>query len=91
MPEVHFLIELPDGGTRRCYSPSTVVRDHFAPGQTLTVSDFVERSRRALAEASERVRVRYGFVCSSAASELAEIEHCCRRYEPDSCVRILSI
>ncbi len=33
-----------------------------------TVADFVERSGRALAEASDRVRARFGFACTSAAA-----------------------
>lgn len=32
MPEMYFDVRWPDGPTQRCYSPSTIVRDCFAPG-----------------------------------------------------------
>ncbi len=91
MPEVLFTIQLPDGAEKQCYSPSTVVRDYFAAGEELPVAEFLERSRKAFAEASERVRAKYGFSCSSAASQLAEIEATTRSFPRDGTVRILSI
>ena len=91
MPEVLFTIELPDGARKECYSPSTVVRDYFAAGEELSVAEFLQRSREALAEASERVRAKFGFSCSSAASQLAEIETWTRAYSPDATVRVLTI
>ena len=91
MPEVLFTIQLPDGATKECYSPSTVVRDYFTTGEEMDVSEFLTRSRKALAEASERVRAKYGFACSSAASQLADLEHTARAYPADGTVRIVSI
>jgi uncharacterized repeat protein (TIGR04042 family) len=91
MPEVIFTIELPDGATKECYSPSSVVRHHFAKGEEMPLSEFVRRSRKALAEASERVRSKFGFGCSSAASQLSEIEHWSRIYTQDAVIRIVSI
>ncbi|MGB8168357.1 MAG: MSMEG_0570 family nitrogen starvation response protein [Chthoniobacteraceae bacterium] len=91
MPEVLFTIQLPDGVEKQCYSPSTVVRDYFSAGEELSVADFLTRSRAALAEASERVRAKYGFSCSSAMSQLAEIEQTTRDYPPAGIVRIVSI
>ena len=91
MPTVLFTIELPDGLIKECYSPSTVVRDYFTTGEEMAVSEFLERSRRALAEASERVRVKFGFSCSSAASQLEDIELFTRNYKPDEIVRILHV
>lgn len=91
MPEVLFTIELPDGVQKQCYSPSTVVRDYFSAGEKMPVAEFRDRSRQALAEASERVRAKFGFSCSSAASQLAEIEQFTRAYSGDQTVRILSI
>lgn len=91
MPEVLYTIELPDGVRKECYSPSTVVRDYFHAGEEMDVTEFRQRSRKALAEASERVRVKFGFSCSSAASQLAEIEQFTRAYSGDQTVRILSI
>ena len=91
MPEVLFTVQLPDGVTKNCYSPSTVVRNHFAEGEEMPVAEFLARSRKALAEASERVRAKFGFSCSSAASQLADIEQWTRAYPGDATVRILHI
>jgi uncharacterized repeat protein (TIGR04042 family) len=91
MPEVFFTIELPDGATRECYSPSTVVRRYFAKGEEMALAEFVRRSRKALAEASERVRTKFGFGCSSAAAQLGEIERWSRSYTHDAVIRIVSI
>jgi uncharacterized repeat protein (TIGR04042 family) len=74
MPEMHFLIEWPDGRRDRCYSPSYVVADHLEVGREYAVADFVERAARALSLASDRVRERYGFACSSALDQLASLE-----------------
>ncbi|ROO60578.1 putative repeat protein (TIGR04042 family) [Micromonospora sp. Llam0] len=74
MPEMHFLVRWPDGAIQRCYSPSTVIEDFLVPGEVYPLADFVERSRQALGVASDRVRAKYGFACSSAADQLAEIE-----------------
>jgi uncharacterized repeat protein (TIGR04042 family) len=91
MPEVLFTIELPDGVTKDCYSPSSIVRNYFAEGEEMAVSEFLARSRQALAAASERVRAKFGFSCSSAASQLADIEQFTRHYSPDGIVRILHV
>jgi len=91
MPEVYFSVQLPDGQTRQCYSPSTVVQRYFQSGEELTVAKFVARSREALQEASERVRAKYGFACTSAAMQITAIESFAKPFPPDSLVRILSI
>ena len=91
MPEVTFTIQLPDGETRECYSPSTVVRDYFGPGEEMPAAEFLERSRKALGEASERVRAKYGFGCASAAAQLASIEEWVRDSPGGGVVRILHI
>jgi uncharacterized repeat protein (TIGR04042 family) len=80
MPVMHFLIRWPDGVEANCYSPSTVVGEFFAPGQTYAVDDFVARSREALHIGSERVREKYGFACSAALDQLARIEEDARRF-----------
>ena len=74
MPERYVLVRWPDGGAQRIYSPSTVVEDFFSAGQRMPVGDFVAVSRRALTEASERVRQGYGFPCGNAARSLADVE-----------------
>ncbi|MBR0656789.1 MSMEG_0570 family nitrogen starvation response protein [Plastoroseomonas arctica] len=74
MPEMRFDITWPDGMAERCYSPSLVIKDHFAPGESYAVSDFLVRARTALREASARVEARYGFPCSLALGQLARLE-----------------
>lgn len=91
MPEVLFTIQLPGGETRECYSPSTVVRQYFGKGEEMPAGEFLTRSRKAMAEASERVRARHGFGCASAAAQLAAIEQWVRACPGDGIVRILNI
>ena len=91
MPETYFTIQLPDGGRKECYSPSSVVKKFFREGEEMPVSDFVSRSREALADASERVRRKFGFSCSAAAAQMADIEQSMRAYAPEATVRVLSI
>ncbi|HEY5752627.1 MAG TPA: MSMEG_0570 family nitrogen starvation response protein [Chthoniobacterales bacterium] len=91
MPEVHFTIELPDGVEKYCYSPSTIIRSHFSAGEKMPASEFLRRSRAALTEASDRVRAKYGFACTSAAAQIADFEHTFRAYPADGIVRILTI
>ncbi|WIX80057.1 MSMEG_0570 family nitrogen starvation response protein [Amycolatopsis carbonis] len=74
MPEVVFRVRWPDSSVQRCYSPSTVVEEHFTAGEAYPVAEFVERSRAALTLASERVLARFGFPCLRAAAQLADIE-----------------
>ncbi|MET3497988.1 MSMEG_0570 family nitrogen starvation response protein [Variovorax boronicumulans] len=75
MPVMHFHVRWPDASETRCYSPSSVVRDFLAPGERYALQDFLQRARGALGAASERVRAKYGFACSQAMDQLAEIEH----------------
>jgi uncharacterized repeat protein (TIGR04042 family) len=91
MPEIVFTVQLPDGITKECYSPSTVVLKHFRQGEEMSVAEFLARSRKAFPAASERVRAKFGFACSSAAAELAAIEEWTRSYASDATVRILHI
>jgi uncharacterized repeat protein (TIGR04042 family) len=72
---MHFRVRWPDASETRCYSPSSVVRDYLAPGERYALDDFMRRTREALGMASERVRAKYGFACSQAMDQLAEIEH----------------
>ena len=57
MPVMHFRVQWPDGTEANCYSPSTVVGEFLAAGESYALSEFVERSREALQIGSERVRV----------------------------------
>jgi uncharacterized repeat protein (TIGR04042 family) len=74
MPAMHFHLRWPDGSTARCYSPSLVIKDYFAPGDSVPLPEFLRRIREALSIASERVRAKYGFACSMALDQLAQIE-----------------
>ena len=91
MPEVIFTIQLADGTTKECYSPSTVVQRYFVVGEEMPVAEFLVRSRKALNAASERVRAKFGFSCSSASSQLAEIERWISAEPNHATIRIISI
>ena len=74
MPAMHFHLRWPDGHQTRCYSPSLVIKDYFEPGAAYPLGDFMQRVGEALHIASERVRAKYGFACSMAMDQLAQIE-----------------
>ncbi len=74
MPEMHFRVCWPDQSESLCYSPSLVIKDFLVLGQSYPLHEFVNLSREALEIASERVRQKYGYTCSSAMSQLSEIE-----------------
>lgn len=74
MPEMRFVIAWPDGREETCYSPSLIIRDFFEEGQTYPIRDFLDRSRKALTIASDRVEAKYGYPCSLARGQLARIE-----------------
>jgi uncharacterized repeat protein (TIGR04042 family) len=80
MPVMHFHVRWPDASETRCYSPSLVVRDYLEPGRRYALDDFLQRTREALGIASERVRAKYGFACSQAMDQLAEIEGIAARF-----------
>jgi putative flavoprotein involved in K+ transport len=93
MPEMHFLVEWPNGEREMLYSPSYVVEDHLVVGQDYPISDFLERVRRALRAASDRVEARYGFACSSALDQLKAIEAVAKGVPPtyrDARVKVLA-
>jgi uncharacterized repeat protein (TIGR04042 family) len=57
----------------------------------MPVTEFVTRSRKAFSEASERVRARFGFYCSSASAQLADIERWTLEYPDNATIRIIHI
>ncbi|SAL37409.1 hypothetical protein AWB73_03723 [Caballeronia turbans] len=93
MPVMHFRIRWPDGVEANCYSPSTVVSEYFAVGESYAVGDFVARSREALNIGSQRVREKYGFACSAALDQLARIEDDAGRFADahDARVTVLAL
>ena len=74
MPAVNFTVRWPDGIEDQCYSPSTVLCEHFKSGQEMTLADFVKKADKALNLASERVAAKYGYHCSSASDQLYTIK-----------------
>jgi uncharacterized repeat protein (TIGR04042 family) len=93
MPELHFSVQWPDGSSCSYYSPSTTVRDHLTVGTRYSVSEFVTRARTAMHVASERVRAKFGYTCSSAMDTLAQIEAAADSFDsaPDARVTVLAI
>lgn len=81
MPEVRFVVRWPDDTVSDCYSPSTVIRDYLQAGERYPLADFVARSTDALTIASERVRLKYGYACSSAAAQLHDIVTAASRFD----------
>jgi uncharacterized repeat protein (TIGR04042 family) len=91
MPEMTFSVLWPDGAVEDCYSPSLVVHDHLTAGQAYTVEEFAARSLLALHEASERVRARFGFACSSAAATSQQIRGRASRFGADERVVVVQM
>lgn len=81
MPEMRFHVQWPDGTEEACYSPSLVIKDYFAPGETYPLEDFLDKSRTALTIASDRVRLKFGFPCSRALGQLQRIEQTAKTYQ----------
>jgi len=84
MPEMTFTIQWPDGVKQDCYSPSTVIASHLAQGELHSVDAFLDRTRTALLLASERVRARYGYECSSALDQLRKLEERASHLTPEA-------
>jgi uncharacterized repeat protein (TIGR04042 family) len=88
MPEMRFRIRWPDSRIETCYSPSLVIKDYLAEGESYALADFLDRSRTALSIASERVRATYGWPCPRALRELARLEAMARGYTADAHVKL---
>lgn len=91
MPEMRFNVRWPDDTVTRCYSPSLVVKSYLAVNESYPLQDFVRRSGEALAIASERVKQKYGFYCTSAAAQKNEIEETAARFSDDPDARVTVI
>lgn len=89
MPEMHFTIRWPDGEEARCYSPSLIVREYLEVGRDYPVEEFVGKSREMLHIASERVKAKYGYYCSAAMDQLANIEARAERFAGSARVTVL--
>lgn len=91
MPDMTFEVRWPDGSTQRCYSPSLVVHDYLDTGARYTVGEFVDLSGRALSEAGDRVRAKYGFTCTSAAETHDRINSAAVRFSTDALIEITAM
>jgi uncharacterized repeat protein (TIGR04042 family) len=90
MPEVRFEVRWPDGERRVYYSPSTVVCTSFGAHAPYALPEFLRRAREAMHVASERVRAKYGYACSSAMDTLQQIEETAAAFAdaPDATVTV---
>ncbi|MCZ4255619.1 MSMEG_0570 family nitrogen starvation response protein [Sulfitobacter porphyrae] len=90
---MHWTLRWPDGSEERCYSPSSVITELFTPGQSYPMPEFLQRARIAMERASNRVRRKYGFACTSAMAQLDRIEQRVADFEgqTDAQVTCLSI
>lgn len=91
MPEMTFDVRWPDGRVQRCYSPSLVMHDYLTAGSEYSVADFVDRSGQALHEASERVRAKFGFACTSAAETEAQISAAATEFQPGATICVVAM
>ena len=91
MPEMTFDVQWPDGRVQRCYSPSLVMHDYLNTGADYTVAEFVDRSAQALHVASERVRAKFGFACSSAAWTSQEIGLAAAEFASSAIIRVVAM
>ncbi|UIF90999.1 MSMEG_0570 family nitrogen starvation response protein [Cupriavidus sp. UYPR2.512] len=91
MPVTPFRIRWPDQSEALCYSPSSVVTEHLDAGRTYSLAEFVHLARLALGQASERVRMKYGYACSSAMDQLQVIEEDAARFHewPGATVHVI--
>lgn len=81
MPEMCFALRWPDGSEEYCYSPSSVIADVLIPGETYEMTDFLVRTRIAMHRASQRVKQKYGYACTSAMEQLDTIEARAKTFE----------
>lgn len=54
MLEGLFRVRWPDESVHRCYSPSTVVEDHFSAGSSHSAAEFTTKGARVVVEGFER-------------------------------------
>ena len=88
MPALHYTIRWPDARETTCYSPSLIVQELLEAGSDYAVVDFMQRIRQATAIANERVQAKYGFVCSRANDQLAQLEDCAMGFAADPSARV---
>ncbi|MCG7429968.1 MSMEG_0570 family nitrogen starvation response protein [Dermacoccus nishinomiyaensis] len=90
MPEMRFAVRWPDGAETSHYSPSLVMHDYLVTGLRYPLQEFVSRTKEALDVASDRVREKYGFACTSAMASQEKIAANAAAYT-DGDVTVLSM
>ena len=91
MPETYFKVRWPNGIEQNCYSPSSVITQYFTSNTVYPLQEFVAISESALTEASERVKQKFGFYCSSAADQLQQIKAAAHQFEPTDQITVLQV
>ncbi|APW40189.1 hypothetical protein RD110_25785 [Rhodoferax koreense] len=90
MPSMHYILRWPDQTETTCYSPSLVIKDFFTTGTAYPLAEFLPRIRQATQIASDRVEAKFGFACSRANDQLADIEQRAARFDPLAPVEMLA-
>ncbi len=88
MPVTYLTIIWPNNEEDQVYSPSSVIKEFFTKESELKVDDFLITIQNALNESSERVRMKFGFACTSAESELNRIRHLCQQFKGNQRIKI---
>lgn len=91
MPVTYINIVWPDNQKDRIYSPSSVIEEYFHSGELLSIEKFLIKSKEGLKEASERVRQKFGYACTSAQAESDRISEKCQEFDNSKSVKIISI
>ncbi len=78
MPAMRFEVVWPNGEIELCYSPSSSINDYLELNHPYTIEQFQVQCETALNLASERVKEKYGFYCSSAMDQLSQIQQRCK-------------
>jgi len=91
MPAMHYRLAWPDASETTCYSPSLVIHDFFELDARYPMDDFLRRIREATAIASARVEAKFGFACSAALDQLAQIEALAQTFahQPDAQIAVV--
>jgi uncharacterized repeat protein (TIGR04042 family) len=92
MPALHYTVRWPDAQEICCYSPSLVIQDVLTTSTDYPMAEFMQRVRQATAIANERVHAKYGFFCSRANDQLAQLEQLQAPFvhDPEAQVRVLA-
>lgn len=92
MPETTLTVKWSKDEVESIYSPSSIIRQYFKQGETMSAADFETKSKEAFSHASRRVEEVYGYACSSAQASLARIIHKVSSFEDkDASIEIVDV